>query len=68
MPDALRLVFTKGQQRVETTARRGRYEVTLPAGTWAVAAADGKACATGILVAGGAWQSSDLAYPAACPS
>lgn len=68
VPAAVRLVFTSEGQRIEATAHNGSYEVRLPAGTWSVVAADGKACATGLGVAAGASQHSDLAYPAACPT
>lgn len=65
VPGQIELVFTnEAGATVSTTARDGRYEVTLSPGTWNVRASDGKACATGLAVNGGARQRNDLAYPA----
>lgn len=65
VPGEVRLVFTgETGATVTTTAREGRYEVTLSPGTWNVRASDGKACANGIAVTGGARHRNDLSYPA----
>ena len=64
-PDQVELVFFgEAGATVTTTARDGRYEVTLSPGTWNVRASDGKACANGLAVTGGSRQRNDLVYPA----
>lgn len=63
-PERLELTFSGPADATRTTiARDGRYEVTLPAGTWDVRAADGQACAIGLVVQGGTSQRVDLLYP-----
>ena len=65
VPGQVELVFTgEAGETVMTTARDGRYRVTLSPGAWDVRATDGKACAIGIPVSGGARQRNDLVYPA----
>lgn len=65
VPSQVELVFTgQAGETVMTTARDGRYRVTLSPGTWNVRATDGKACAIGIAVSGGARHRNDLVYPA----
>ena len=65
-PDRVELVFSGSGGAVRTTAARdGEYEIVLPAGTWDVRAADGKACAVGLVVHGGGSHRVDLVYPSA---
>lgn len=64
-PERLELTFSgPGNVKRATVARDGEYEVTLPAGTWEVRAADGQVCTTGLTVMGGTSQRVDLVYPA----
>ena len=67
VPDRIELVFSgRSGGSVTTTARDGRYQVTLPPGTWDVRSTDGKACANGIELRGGARYQKDLVYPGEC--
>jgi hypothetical protein len=64
LPDDLELHFSSPGEAARTTvARDGQYEVVLPRGTWEVRAADGRACATGLVLQGGSSQRMDLVYP-----
>lgn len=66
VPATLDVVFASGSEQVRTTARDGEYEIELPAGTWDVRTADGKACSLDVAVQGATRQRVDLVYPADC--
>jgi len=63
-PPRVTLVFSGpggGVRRVQVVG--GRYEVSLPAGTYSVRATDGMACAEGVVVGVEGRQRFDLTYP-----